>query len=303
MRSLPITTETYQDYLTNFVHWLQTLGYSVSTCYNLPNHLHEFFYYLEGRGLYCLDEATPLVIESFFSCLQSRGHQRKSGGLSVAYLQKYLQSLKKFSSYLQSLGLAGLTIPPLLFSSEKSPVSSGIRVLSTVEVGLLYDACSDDVTGLRDRALLSLYYGSGLRRSEGVRLNVWDVKFREGWLLVHSSKNGLSRQVPLAPGVCDALYRYLQASRPFFKHSKSDAAFLLGRQGRLSGQSALLRLKLLVARADLSEASTIGLHTLRHSVATHLLSGGMSLKNIALFLGHQSLESTQLYTHITSCDQ
>ena len=297
MRSLPITTETYQHHLVHFVHWLQTLGYSVSTCYNLPNHLQEFFYYLESHGLHQLEQATPKVVTDFFAELQSRGNQRTGKPLSVAHLKKYLQALKKFSAYLQSLNQVSLSLPEISFTTEQEVVQK-VKVLSSSEIELLYSTCGRDALGLRDRAMLSLFYGCGLRRSEGEGLNVWDVQIKKKWVFVAQSKNGRERQVPLAPRVVDDLYNYLYQSRPSFKNASTNAAFLLGMKGyRVGGQMLQLRLKQLLQKAELPTAQ-IGLHTLRHSIATHLLEGGMSLKNIALFLGHQSLESTQIYTHI-----
>ena len=299
MRSLPIITETYQHHLTHFVHWLQTLGYSVSTCYNLPNHLQEFFYYLESFGMNELAEVKPSVIQDFFAELESRGNQRTGKPLSVAHLKKYLQALKRFSAYLQSINQTSLSLPEIHFTSDKEQVKP-VKVLSSSEIESLYEACSGDVLGLRDRAMLSLYYGWGLRRTEGTRLNVWDVQLKKKLLFIASSKNGSERYVPLAPRVADDLYNYLYQSRPHFKNADATAAFLLSTQGyRLGGQMLQLRLKQLLQKAGLPR-DHIGLHTLRHSIATHLLEGGMSLKNIALFLGHKSLESTQIYTHVSS---
>ena len=297
MRSLPIITETYQHHLTNFVHWLQTLGYSVSTCYNLPNHLHEFFYYLESNELVELEQVKSSTIQDYFTELQRRGNQRTGKPLSVAHLKKHLQALKRFSVYLQSLNQTSLNLPDIHFTTDKAQVKK-INILSSSEIERLYETCGGDVLGLRDRAMLSLYYGCGLRRTEGTRLNVWDVQLKKKLLFIAPSKNGCERYVPLAPRVADDLYNYLYQSRPHFKNADATAAFLLSMQGyRLGGQTLQLRLKYLVQKAVLS-TDQIGLHTLRHSIATHLLEGGLSLKNIALFLGHKSLESTQIYTHV-----
>ncbi|MEO1076147.1 MAG: tyrosine-type recombinase/integrase, partial [Bacteroidota bacterium] len=177
--------------------------------------------------------------------------------------------------------------------------------------------------GLRDRAMLAVYYGSGLRRTEGVRLDLADVLTttsaggrvhpnRAAMLYVRhgkaAPKSGAPREryVPLAGGTARDLHAYLDEARSRLLGGRDTTAFFVSQRGRrISGQGLLLRLQRLQARAARSTPSlagkTIGLHTLRHSIATHLLEAGMPLEEIARFLGHRSLESTQRYTHLAAC--
>lgn len=301
MKSLTLINPTYQDHLKYFAHWLQTLGYSQSTCYNLPNHMKAFFYYLEQHHINQLSLVTPQLIQRFFDELQTRDHQRKAGKISLAHLKKHLQALKKFSEYVQIANEVGYSMPQIQLSADNEP-DKKVTVLTKTDIEALYAACAPDVLGLRDRAMLSLYYGGGLRRTEAERLNVVDVQIKKKLVYVRHSKNGSERYVPLAPRVTDDLYNYLYNSRPRFVNAGTNAAFLMSMKGtRASGQMMQLRLKALVKKAEIfpdNQVIKVGLHTLRHSIATHLLESGMSLKNIALFLGHKSLESTQIYTHI-----
>ncbi len=268
-----------------------------------------FFYYLEQHHINQLSLVTPQLIQCFFDELQTRDHQRKTGKISLAHLKKHLQAHKKFSEYMQianpdKIGDAnevGYSMPEVQLSADNEP-DKKVTVLTKTDIEALYAACAPDVLGLRDRAMLSLYYGGGLRRTEAERLNVVDVQIKKKLVYVRHSKNGSERYVPLAPRVADDLYNYLYNSRPRFVNASTNAAFLMSMKGgRASGQMMQLRLKALVKKAEIfaeGEAPKVGLHTLRHSIATHLLESGMSLKNIALFLGHKSLESTQIYTHI-----
>ena len=309
MKSLTLINPTYQDHLKYFSHWLTTLGYSQSTCYNLPNHIKSFFHFLEQNELNQLSLVTPQFIQGFFDELQTRENHRKPGKVSLAHLKKHLQALKKFSQYLQSVNESGYSMPEVELTVQNKEAKN-ITVLSKSEVETLYSACAPNVLGLRDRAMLSLYYGCGLRRTEGQQLNVMDVQLKKKLLYIKHSKNGSERYVPLAPRVCDDLYNYLYNSRPSFANAANNTAFLMSMKGsRVSGQMMQVRLKALVklANPDLSgkadifpenSVAKVGLHTLRHSIATHLLESGMSLQNIALFLGHKSLESTQIYTHV-----
>ncbi|MEQ9006631.1 MAG: tyrosine-type recombinase/integrase, partial [Ekhidna sp.] len=146
-----------------------------------------------------------------------------------------------------------------------------------------------------------------LRRSEGVALDVVDVNFDRSVLHVRKGKNYKERFVPVSKTNLKYLSDYIYDHRPeLLKGSKSDALFIGSNTiKRMQGQSLFVRLKRLqyyTGNVDLIEKE-IGLHTLRHSIATHLLKAGMKLESISRFLGHGSLESTQIYTHITGIRQ
>jgi len=149
---------------------------------------------------------------------------------------------------------------------------------------------------------LSLYYGCGLRRSEGVSVNIEDIDLDNRTLLVRQAKGYQQRYVPFTEKVADHFEEYLHYGRLQLDRDKEPHAFLLSLTGnRLSGQGAYEVLKRLgkVCGHDKLRGKEPGLHSLRHSIATHLLSSGLPMHQIAEFLGHQSLESTQIYTHLT----
>ena len=153
----------------------------------------------------------------------------------------------------------------------------------------------------RDRAMLSVFYGCGLRRNEGVHLNVEDIDFEQGLLHVRKGKNYKERMVPIYKSHLKYLQIWVYDWRSkLLQSSTSNALFISQRGSRMNGQSMLLRLKLLQQRSDdiALQEKEIGLHTLRHSIATHLLQNEMPLEQIQRFLGHSSLESTQIYTHL-----
>jgi integrase/recombinase XerD len=121
------------------------------------------------------------------------------------------------------------------------------------------------------------------------------VLYTQNLLYVRHGKGSRERYVPMSPGVRADLMAWLEKGRPAY--SPQDDALLISSRGkRLSGQMMGMRLKQLCKKADIRE---IGLHGLRHSIATHLLQAGMQLEEVATFLGHSSLASTQIYTHIS----
>ncbi|MEU6034895.1 site-specific tyrosine recombinase XerD [Actinomadura sp. NPDC047616] len=151
--------------------------------------------------------------------------------------------------------------------------------------------------GLRDRALLELLYGSGVRISEAVGLDVDDLDLDEGFARVRG-KGGKTRVVPMGDYARRAVEAYLVRARPELSAAGrgGPALFLNARGGRLSRQGAWMVLRAAAERADLKNVSP---HTLRHSFATHLLDGGADVRVVQELLGHASVTTTQVYTLVT----
>jgi tyrosine recombinase XerD len=169
--------------------------------------------------------------------------------------------------------------------------------LAEVERLLAVAGPSDTARGLRDQALLELLYGSGVRISEAVGLDIDDLDQRDGVARV-SGKGGKSRIVPIGDYALRAVQAYLVRARPQLARGKGEAGalFLNARGGRLSRQGAWMVLRAAAGRAGLSEVSP---HTLRHSFATHLLDGGADVRVVQELLGHASVTTTQVYTLVT----
>ncbi len=172
------------------------------------------------------------------------------------------------------------------------------RTLSAGEAERLMEAASETTPrALRDRALVELLYGAGLRVSEAVGLERSGVDLDER--LVRSvGKGGKERVVPLGRSAVDALRRYLARGRPFLDRHHCPELFLNARGGPLTRAGAFLILKRLAEKAGL-EPRRVHPHLLRHSFATHLLEGGADLRSVQEMLGHADLATTELYTHVT----
>jgi len=172
-------------------------------------------------------------------------------------------------------------------------------ILTRAEIGALYKACGNDFLGIRDRAVLGIYYGCGLRRSEGLALNLDDVLLREKLVYVRKGKYYRERYVPMTESIREDLENYIYVGRAkmlSFKNIRQEAFFLSRSVNRLHGNSLIKRIHQLSKAAKIDKETD--LHTLRHSIATHLLKSGMTLEEVSRFLGHASLESTQIYTHL-----
>jgi integrase/recombinase XerD len=238
---------------------------------------------------------------SFISYFKDRPNQRKAGGLSISHVNKQIDTLQKFFKYLKATKQAELNITLKLIKEEERTERT---VLSKEEIQQLYQATDNSPIGMRDRAMIAIYYGCGIRKSEGIALEVADILFERRLLYVRKAKNGYERYVPINLKCLQDLEIYIYTARPLLldETTKTEALFISERGKEMQGQSLICRLKSLQEKTGNPELQnkSFGLHALRHSIATHLLQAGMELENIALFLGHKTLDSTQLYTHLVN---
>jgi integrase/recombinase XerD len=150
----------------------------------------------------------------------------------------------------------------------------------------------------RDRAMLELLYATGMRVSELVSLNLSDVNLSLGYVRC-LGKGSKERLIPIYPQAVESLKRYLDEARPrLLRHNEESAVFLNRRGERLTRQGLWQILKNYAKEAGLGNMITP--HTLRHSFATHMLSGGADLRSVQEMLGHANISTTQVYTHLTS---
>jgi integrase/recombinase XerD len=172
------------------------------------------------------------------------------------------------------------------------------RSLSLGEVERLIDAANGTTPrSLRDRALVELLYGAGLRVSEAVGLERGGVDL-DGRTVRCVGKGDKERVVPLGVQAVEALRRYLARGRPYLDRRHHPQLFLNAQGGGLTRGGAFLILRRLAATAGL-EPERIHPHLLRHSFATHLLEGGADLRSVQEMLGHADLGTTELYTHVS----
>jgi integrase/recombinase XerD len=220
----------------------------------------------------------------------------RAAGLAASTVARRVAALRSFYRHLQLLGTridnpaAALELPRRV---RRLP-----RTLSAGEAERLVEAAAGAApTDLRDRALVELLYGAGLRVSEAVGLvrNGVDLEQR---LVRCTGKGNKERIVPIGRPATEALRRYLARGRPFLDRRNRRELLLNARGGPLTRAGAFLILRRLAAKAGL-EPDRIHPHLLRHSFATHLLEGGADLRSVQEMLGHADLATTELYTHVT----
>lgn len=292
MHKLTIQTPEYIRLETAFQKWLRTLNFEPTTINYNPVRVREFFNWLEKQGIMAITEITKPVVLKYFDYLKERKNQTKGGKLSKNSLRTHQQSLRRFTRYLRETGQDSFEVDLQLQGSARNIKT----IFSKEEIKALQMACGSDVLGMRDKAMISIYYGCGLRRNEGLNLDVNDILFNKNLVYVRKGKNYKERYVPMTEGVKEELQNYVDYARTVLMKSPIKALFLTVRGNRLGSNAMADRLQILKEKAEINKEA--GLHALRHSIATHLLQSGMELDKIKQFLGHSSLESTQIYTHL-----
>jgi integrase/recombinase XerC len=279
-----------QEVFTKYLNYLQVeRNASPYTVRNYTTDLLGFFHFLQERGLDSLKEVDKIVLRDYLSYLMARRFVRAS-------IARKLSAIRSFYRYLLREEIIS-TNPSATTASPK--LDKRLPLFLTIkEMGQLLAA--PDLTtpqGQRNRAFLELLYASGLRVSELARLNLEQITLDTREIRVWG-KGSKERMVLMGKPAARALLTYLTQGRPILLgNRKTNAVFLNRFGGRLSERS--------VQRILQEYANQIGLdrrvhpHMLRHTFATHLLDGGADLRVVQELLGHASLSSTQIYTHVS----
>jgi len=273
---------------TGFKEWLQLLGYSPLSIPALTLTIYNFLSYQEQNNKTSLQQLLASDASHFIVWMQEIKH------CSNGYINKQIQSLKLFSKYIRETGRSDTG-----FSLERlADIRAKPSWLSKAEIQALYEATGDSILGIRDRAMLAVFYGCGLRLNEGASLELKDIITDRKLLHVRKGKHYKQRFVPVAGKNYEELQLYVDYARPqLLQEIKTGALFIGANKGvQMNKQSIYFRIKKLVSKAKIDKKA--GTHTLRHSIATHLLQSGMKLERIKDFLGHSDLDSTQIYTHL-----
>jgi len=268
-------------------------GLAANTVSAYRRDLGRYSIWLRGRGI--TDAAA--VGESDISAFTQAARAACDMSLSASSIARILSTVRSFHRYLAEEGLVDTDA-----AREVKPPKLGLRLPKAISIDemerLLTSTGGEEPLALRDRALLEMLYATGARISELVGLNVDDVQ--DGDMIRVTGKGSKQRIVPVGSYARTALDAYLVRVRPLFSaRGRATPALFLGSRGqRLSRQGAWLVIQAAAERAGLTVH--ISPHTFRHSFATHLLQGGADVRVVQDLLGHSSVATTQLYTHVTA---
>ena len=284
---MSITNLNSEILIDNFIDelWLEK-GLSKNTLTAYRNDIQTFSNWYKGNSLLEVERVDLLDYLA----------DRLKQGFSSRSTARSLSSLRAFYSH--------LTVRHNLKEDPTSRVESPKlgrslpKTLSEEEVERLIQAPDvDDDIGLRDRAMLELIYACGLRVSELISLDILNINLRQGVIRV-IGKGEKERLVPMGEEALHWIERYINKSRPNFikADNKITEVFLSKRGKAMTRQTFWYRLKEYAQLASINKE--LSPHTLRHAFATHLLNNGADLRTVQMLLGHASLSTTQIYTHI-----
>jgi integrase/recombinase XerD len=250
--------------------------------------MHRFSVFLSERAIDAREFARPDLLDHLTSL--------RDGGLSARSTARHVSTLRSFFRFLVREGV--LDASPI--TGVKAPRLGRPlpKYLTLTQVDRLL-AAPDGSTpeGIRDRAMLTIMYASGLRASEVVTLRLQNVDANAGFLYV-LGKGGKERVVPVADVALTALGEYTATARQSFLGKRYSSDLFLSRRGKaITRQTLWNRIRRWALAAGIEQR--ISPHTLRHSFASHLLAGGADLRAVQAMLGHADIATTQIYTHVT----
>ena len=281
-RSRPFLLARFAD----FVSLEQGLSPRTQEAY--ARDLERFADYVTAKGAAAPPDVTARLLREYV-------YHLKDLGLSPASIRRNVSAIRTYFRFLTADGVV------LRDPSERLETPKGWRTLPEVltvdEVkALLASPTLDDALVFRDRALLELAYGAGLRVSEWITLGVRDLMLDEGLVRVFG-KGSKERLVPIGRSAIGAAAVYLRELRPRLEQGEGKGILFLNARGRpLTRMGAWKILRGHVERAGITKH--VSPHTLRHSFATHLLEGGADLRAVQEMLGHADIATTQIYTHV-----
>ena len=260
----PLTLEAYRRDLERLVDYVRAKG-ATSPIDITSRVLRDFVYHLKDLGL------APSSIRRNISAVRTYFRFLLSDGVVARDPSERLETPRRWR-----------TLPDVLTVAEVS------RLLAAPTL--------DDPLAFRDRAMLEIAYGAGLRVSEWISISVRDVLFEDKLVRVFG-KGSKERLVPIGRSAVGAVATYVRELRPRLEKGAGKGVLFLNARGEpLSRMGAWKILRRYVERAGIEKA--VSPHTLRHSFATHLLEGGADLRAVQEMLGHADISTTQIYTHV-----
>lgn len=288
-----LTNEHYRQIADEYDRMVRAKNYKTGNGSMYQDCVKELFAWLDKEGVCQVTSITGKHLTSYLKYLTTRPNQIHGGVLSVATVNHHLFSIQLLLGHLVETGyLKELVAVPGYLTRTHNPFA----LLTEDEVRDLYKHCQRAA----ERALLSVAYGCGLRRSEMKNLNTSDILYHKGILVVTKGKGNKIREVVMNDVVIEDLKRYHlteRLDRIRSAASRVDAFFVNSKGERLSGDSLNEMLKAIVKRTGNATLidKKVSLHCLRHSITTHLVERGMSIEALRDFLGHQEIDTTSLY--------
>jgi integrase/recombinase XerD len=287
------------ELLSDYKTYLYQLGYKKQVQKSMLRKIKEFLQYLASIDFKNIIQQD---ISDFFEYLeqrplQIRRHKNTIGTLQPSTIYGYATALKIFFAWLEET--EQIYENPISSMVFKRPEQNIRQPLTQSQIQDLFNATEN----IKQRIILHLFYSCGLRRNEAVQLDIKDVQFNKCMLYVRNGKGSKRRAIPITKSVAKDFETYYQDKRKQYENKTCNAFILNNYQTRMQGDSYSLIFRNLLKKAAIQvtvRGVEPNLHHLRHSIATHLLENGLSIKYVQEFLGHIAIDTTQIYTKVNT---
>ena len=289
--------ENYQKQALAYRNYLMTLGYNAQTYQTKYLNLREFLAFLEQAGIYQFSHITNTEILHYQEYTSHKKNQKTGLKVKPNYVYGQMRNLQMFLEYLLEIGRLNSS-PASHFKYKVSSQRPERTVFTQEQIKDLIQATETPT----ERTMLLIAYGCGLRVAELIDLKQEDIRLSENLVIVQKGKNNKRRLIPITDTLKAEIQNYLE--REDKPKNEYKTLFTNTKETPLQEPTANKTLKNILKRTAFGRSFThvelvqIGIHTLRHSIATHLLENGMKLEQVQTFLGHSHIESTEIYTHI-----
>lgn len=290
--------EHYQKQALAYKNNQINLGYNCQTYNARYLQLKEFLAFIESAGVYQFSHITTTEILNYQEYISNKQSIKTGKKVKPDYVYEQMRNVQMFFEYLLEIGLLQSS-PASSFKYRFSRERPERIIFNQRQIKTLLETTQNPT----EKALLAIAYGCGLRVSELIALKEDDIRLDENILIVQKGKNNKRRLIPIT----DYLKTEIQLFIENEERIKLPQKLLFTNYAGTAMQepSANKYFKHILKRTDFGKAyskqelNQIGIHTLRHSIATHLLENGMKLELVQQFLGHSHIESTEIYTHVT----
>jgi integrase/recombinase XerD len=292
-----INIQAFKEAKMSFEHYLETIGRNPKSVKHRLRHLNEFFAWVEQQGIQSLESIKYANLIAYENYLRQRPNKRDGGLLGEKFINDQKWVVSKMLGYLQLTGK--ITQNPASKLEINFPRNTGQRTtLSQSEIKEIYQVCNET-----EKAWFGLCYGCGLRVMEIRDLDMSDINLEEGIVVVRHGKGNKKRLIPITLKVIESLRVHLKKRRKIVTEPATEALFLHINGGRMMHYTFNKYLKILIMKTlnnNLkARVNQIGVHCLRHSIATHLIENGVKMEQVKEFLGHSHLETTEIYTRVS----
>jgi integrase/recombinase XerD len=288
------------DLLESFIEELKVRNLSKRTIDDHLWRLGRFFKFMEGYNIRDIHEITEEHIRQY---QRHRYYYRNKSGSpdSISVQNHYIQSVRCFFTWLKRDAIIARD-PAEQVKYAKEPSRLPKSALTNTEMKkLLRQTDTTSLVGYRDRAVLEVFYSTGLRKSELINLNLGDIDYNEGYVRVNCGKGAKDRVVPIGHTACRYVETYVKAVRPLFMGAGDNNALFIGRRGRrLCSRRINTMVKKYARTAGIEKDVTT--HTFRRSCATEMIKNNANLMHVKELLGHSSLDTVQRYCSLTITD-